>query len=87
MDVLKHLDAKRKVMVVQTAPAVRVAIGEEMGMDEGAIATGQMVEGLRRLGFDYVFDTNFSAVRSSSRRRFLSCQLAGCAPEPRPWWV
>jgi NADH-quinone oxidoreductase subunit G len=45
-------------MVVQTAPATRVAIGEELGLAPGAVATGQMVAGLRALGFDYVFDTS-----------------------------
>ncbi len=44
-------------MVAQTAPATRVAIGEEVGLPPGSIATGQMVAGLRALGFDYVFDT------------------------------
>ncbi|KIZ02242.1 NADH dehydrogenase I subunit G [Monoraphidium neglectum] len=53
--------AEPRVMVVQTAPATRVAIGEELGLAPGAVATGQMVAGLRALGFDYVFDTNFSA--------------------------
>ena len=48
-------------MVAQTAPATRVAIGEEMGFAPGVISTGQMVAGLKALGFDYVFDTNFSA--------------------------
>ena len=48
-------------VVVQTAPAVRVAIGEEFGMPRGSIATGKMVAALRRLGFDKVFDTDFSA--------------------------
>jgi NADH-quinone oxidoreductase subunit G len=46
-----------QVMVAQTAPAVRVAIGEEAGLAPGSITTGQMVAGLKRLGFDYVFDT------------------------------
>lgn len=50
-----------KVVVVQTAPAVRVAIGEEFGMEPGTVATGKMVSGLKALGFDYVFDTNFAA--------------------------
>lgn len=50
-----------KHVVVQTAPATRVAIGEEMGVDPGAISTGQMVAGLRKLGFDKVFDTDFTA--------------------------
>lgn len=50
-----------KHVVVQTAPAVRVALGEEFGMEPGAIVTGKMVAALRRLGFDRVFDTDFSA--------------------------
>lgn len=50
-----------KHVVVQTAPAVRVALGEEVGMDPGAIVTGKMVAALRRLGFDRVFDTDFTA--------------------------
>ena len=50
-----------KVVVVQTAPAVRVAIGEEFGMEAGSLVTGKMVTALKRLGFDYVFDTNFAA--------------------------
>lgn len=50
-----------KVVLVQTAPAVRVALGEELGIPAGSIVTGKMVAALRRLGFDKVFDTNFSA--------------------------
>ncbi|HHP51662.1 MAG TPA: 2Fe-2S iron-sulfur cluster binding domain-containing protein, partial [Moorella mulderi] len=46
--------------IVQTAPAVRVQLGETMGMPPGSIVIGQMVAGLRRLGFDRVFDTNFA---------------------------
>jgi NADH-quinone oxidoreductase subunit G len=49
------------ITVVQTAPAVRVAIAEEFNRKPGTIATGQMVEGLKLLGFDKVFDTNFAA--------------------------
>ncbi len=48
-------------VVVQTAPAVRVALGEEFGMDIGTNVTGKMVTALRRLGFDKVFDTNTGA--------------------------
>ncbi|MDD2401330.1 MAG: NADH-dependent [FeFe] hydrogenase, group A6 [Clostridia bacterium] len=48
-------------VVVQTAPAVRVAIGEEFDMQAGSIGTGKMVAALKRLGFDKVFDTNFTA--------------------------
>jgi NADH-quinone oxidoreductase subunit G len=50
-----------KHVVIQTAPAVRVSIGEEFGLQPGAITTGQMVAALRRLGFDRVFDTSFAA--------------------------
>jgi len=48
-------------VVVQTAPAVRVAIGEEFGMPAGSLVTDKLVAGLRRLGFDKVFDTDFTA--------------------------
>ncbi|MDD4168977.1 MAG: NADH-dependent [FeFe] hydrogenase, group A6 [Desulfotomaculaceae bacterium] len=50
-----------KHVVVQTAPAVRVAIGEAFGMAPGSIATGQLVAALRKVGFDKVFDTDFTA--------------------------
>jgi len=50
-----------KTVVVQTAPAVRVAIGEEMGEAPGTVSTGKMVAGLRMMGFDKVFDTDFAA--------------------------
>jgi len=51
----------KKHVVVQVAPAVRVAIGEEFGMPVGQIVTGKLVAGLRRLGFSAVFDTTFGA--------------------------
>ena len=50
-----------KFVVVQTAPATRVSIGEEFGGEIGEICTGKMVSALRALGFDKVFDTNFTA--------------------------
>ncbi|QTA37675.1 iron hydrogenase small subunit [Thermosipho ferrireducens] len=59
--VLKILERKEKILVAQTAPSTRVAIGEEFGMEPGSVSTGKMVAALRRLGFDYVFDTNFAA--------------------------
>ena len=55
------LNDPKKHVVVQTAPAVRVAISEPFGGEPGTIATGQLVSALRRLGFDRVFDTNFTA--------------------------
>lgn len=48
-------------VVVQTAPAVRVALGEEFGMPIGTNVTGKMVTALKKLGFDKVFDTNTGA--------------------------
>ncbi|HOB26524.1 MAG TPA: NADH-dependent [FeFe] hydrogenase, group A6 [Bacteroidales bacterium] len=50
-----------KHVVVQTAPAVRVAIGEELGFPYGTRVTGKMVTALKRLGFDSVLDTDFTA--------------------------
>lgn len=50
-----------KLVVVQTAPATRVALGEMFGMEPGTVVTGKMVSALKKLGFDMVFDTNFAA--------------------------
>ena len=50
-----------KHVIVQTAPAVRAALGEEFGMPVGTAITGKMVAALKRLGFDKVYDTNFAA--------------------------
>ena len=59
--VWEALHDPEKYVVVQTAPAVRVAIGEEFGMPIGTNAEGKMVTALKRLGFDKVFDTNTGA--------------------------
>ena len=59
--VMMAINDPKKTVVVQTAPAVRVAIGEEFGMEPGTIVTGQLAAVLRQLGFDYVFDTDFAA--------------------------
>jgi NADH-quinone oxidoreductase subunit G/NADP-reducing hydrogenase subunit HndD len=50
-----------KHVIVQVAPAVRVALGDEFGMEPGTLVTGKMVTALRMLGFNKVFDTNFAA--------------------------
>ncbi len=60
-DVIRALSDPKKTVVVQTAPAVRAALGEEFGMEHGTLVTGKMVSALRRLGFDKVFDTDFAA--------------------------
>lgn len=59
-DVLRAIADPSKTVVVQTAPAVRVGLGQEFGL-EGQSVTGKMATALRRLGFDYVFDTDFGA--------------------------
>ncbi len=68
---LSEVDNTRKVMsalvdttktvVVQTAPAVRAALGEEFGLEPGTLVTGKMVSALKKIGFDKVFDTDFAA--------------------------
>jgi NADP-reducing hydrogenase subunit HndD len=60
-DVWNALDDPTKHVVVQTAPAIRAALGECFGLEPGTCVTGKMVTALRRLGFDKVFDTNFTA--------------------------
>ncbi len=59
--VFDALNDPDKFVIVQTAPAVRVGLGEEFGYPIGTVVTGKMVSALRALGFDKVFDTNFSA--------------------------
>ncbi len=60
-DVWEALDDPDKYVIVQTAPAVRASLGEEFGMPVGTRVTGKMVASLRRLGFNNVFDTDFTA--------------------------
>ncbi len=52
---------EKKHVVVQTAPATRVALGEDLGFEAGHVVTGKMVSALKRVGFDSVLDTDFSA--------------------------
>lgn len=59
--VVRLLSDPTKTVIVQTAPAVRAALGEEFDMEAGTLVTGKLVAALRRLGFDYVFDTDFAA--------------------------
>ena len=60
-DVWKAIDDPDKIVVVQTAPAIRAALGEEFDYPPGTRVTGKMVTALKMIGFDYVFDTQFSA--------------------------
>jgi len=57
----EKLGDEKYTCVVQMAPSVRVAIGEEFGLEPGELSTKKMYTALRRIGFDYVFDTNYSA--------------------------
>lgn len=59
--ILKALYDPTKIVVAQTAPAVRVAIGELFGLEPGSVSTGKLVSALKKLHFDQVFDTNFAA--------------------------
>ncbi len=60
-DVWAALDDPKKHVIVQTAPAIRAALGECFGYAPGTLVTGKMVSALKRLGFAAVFDTNFAA--------------------------
>ena len=59
--VFAAINDPNKYTIVQTAPSVRVALGEALGLPVGDVVTGKMVAALRKLGFKKVFDTNFSA--------------------------
>lgn len=60
-EIINALQDEKKHVVVQVAPAVRASLGEEYNLPLGTNVTGKIVSGLRRLGFDKVFDTNFAA--------------------------
>lgn len=60
-DIWRELDDKMTKVIAQIAPAVRVAIGKELGLDEGKNSMGKIVAALRRIGFDEVFDTSTGA--------------------------
>ncbi len=60
-EIWEAIEDPDKHVVVNTAPSVRVALGEPFGLEPGTIVTGQMAAALRRLGFDSVLDTDFAA--------------------------
>ena len=60
-DVQKAIADPDKIVILSTSPSVRVALGEQFGMEPGAFVAGQMVALAKALGFDYVLDTNFAA--------------------------
>ncbi len=75
------LSDKSKVVAVQIAPAVRVALGEMFGLPAGTVTTGKMVAALKMLGFDKVFDTSFAADMTvlEETNEFLQRQASGGA--------
>ncbi|MGI6457126.1 MAG: NADH-dependent [FeFe] hydrogenase, group A6 [bacterium] len=60
-EVWKEIDNPEKTVIVQIAPAVRVALGEEFGMEPGSNTMGLIVSALKAIGFDRVYDTSFAA--------------------------
>lgn len=60
-EVRKAIEDPEKIVIFSTSPSVRIALGEEFGMPDGSFVQGKMVALLRRLGADYVLDTNFAA--------------------------
>ncbi len=60
-DVMQAIQDPDKIVIVSTSPSVRVALGEEFDMADGSFVQGKMVALLRKLGADYVLDTNFAA--------------------------
>jgi len=80
-------------VVVQTAPAVRVALGEALGMPPGEIVTGKLTTALRLLGFDRVFDTNFAAdltIMEEGHELIHRIQTGGVLPQLTscsPGWI
>ncbi len=73
------LEDKTKTVVVQIAPAVRVALGEYFGRKPGEVTTGQMVAALKAIGFDQVYDTSFTADMTvlEEAEEFIARKLAG----------
>ncbi len=59
--VWQALEDEEKHVIVQTAPSIQATLGEEFGMEAGAVVTGKLVTALRKLGFDKVFSTEFTA--------------------------
>lgn len=92
-EVWEALDNPDRYVVVQTAPAIQVSLGEEFGMPAGTVVTGKTVAALRRMGFDQVFSTEFAAdVTIMEEAHELLERLAGHGDLPlisscSPGWV
>lgn len=93
-EVRKAVQDKDKIVIVSTSPSVRVALGEEFGLEDGSFVEGRMVALLRRLGADYVLDTNFAADLTimEEASELLERLKSGQSPLPQftsccPAWV
>ena len=92
-EVLEAIADPEKHVVVQTAPSVRAALGEEFGYPIGTDVEGRMVAALRRIGFDKVFDTDFSAdltIMEEAREFIDRVQNGGVLPlitSCSPGWI
>lgn len=91
-DVWQALDDPTKFVVVETAPAIRAALGEEFGLPPGTRVTGKMCAALRRIGFDRVFDTDFTAdltimEEGTELLRRLKDHLVDGKPVPLPMFT
>lgn len=93
-DVEKHIQDKDKIVIVSTAPAVRVALGEAFDMPDGEFVEGKMISLLKKLGADYVLDVNFGAditiaeeaaelVKKLQNKDSILPQFTSCCPS----WV
>ncbi|KAL0236837.1 hypothetical protein PCE1_000234 [Barthelona sp. PCE] len=58
---LRNKNEEGKIIVAQIAPSTRITISEALGLESGTVSTEKLVTALREMGFDYVFDTNFTA--------------------------
>lgn len=91
--VWRALNDPKKHVVVQIAPAVRVALGEAFGLEPGTLVTGKAYAALRRLGFDAIFDTNFAAdltimeEASEFAERFMAGEELPLVTSCCPSWV
>ncbi len=87
------LEDPTRHVVVQEAPAIRAQLGEEFGLPPGTLVTGKMITALRRLGFDRVFDTNFTAdltIIEEGHELLQRVQNGGCLPmitSCSPGWI
>ena len=92
IDLNDALEDPEKITVVQVAPAVRTAWGEQIGLKDKDATMGKLVCALKKIGFDYVFDTNYSAdmtimeegseflSRLANRNRFTWPMYTSCCP-------